>query len=76
MHFAAENGVYVYFRILNEEKYMIVINKNNKEVTLDQVKYNEVINSATSFVNVLDGKTEIMDEAMKIKGDGYKVLKF
>ena len=64
------------FRILNEEKYMIVINKNNKEVTLDQVKYNEVINSATSFVNVLDGKTEIMDEAMKIKGGGYKVLKF
>lgn len=76
IHFAAENGVYVYFRLLNEEKYMIVINKNNKEVTLDQVKYNEVINSASYFINVLDGKTEKMEEAMKINGDGYKVLKF
>jgi glycosidase len=76
VHFAVEKGVYVYFRILNEEKYMIVINKNNKEVILDPVTYREVLNTTVSFVNVLGGKTERMDEAMKLKGDGYKVLKF
>lgn len=76
VHFAVENGVYVYFRMLQDEKYMIIINKNNREITLDQSKYSELISSTISFVNVLDGKTERMDEAMKIKGDGYKVLKF
>ena len=34
VHYVPENGVYVYFRMLNEEVVMVVLNKNHRETRL------------------------------------------
>lgn len=61
-HYAPQNNdVYVYFRYNDKEKVMIVLNKNEKNVTLDLNRYNEMI------PNTFKAKDIISDKVMEIK---------
>ncbi len=44
LHYAPlKNDVYVYFRYNDEQKVMILLNKNSENVSLDITRYNEII---------------------------------
>lgn len=74
IHFAADRGVYVYFRVLGAERYIIIINKNEKSVQVDRSKYIEILPAnVLSFKNAITGDTET---DLMVEGEGFKVLKF
>ncbi len=42
IHFAPENGVYVLFRLTNNETVVIILNKNNNPIELDLSRFKEM----------------------------------
>ena len=56
-HFLPKDGVYVYFRYLDDEKVMVVLNKNVDPYTLATERFREVLGDAGSGVDVIRGGT-------------------
>ncbi len=56
-HFAPENGVYVYFRYNQNQKVMVVMNKNSQEKTIETNRFNEIMANSTSGKEVISGTT-------------------
>lgn len=56
-HFVPENDIYVYFRYNQNEKVMVVLNKNNSEKTIDTGRFNEVMGNCTSGKEIISGET-------------------
>ncbi len=62
IHYAPQKGIYVYFRILNDRKVMVVMNKNKQAIDLNLTRFKSVLGDKKvierlSFVDVLYGKT-------------------
>jgi neopullulanase len=56
-HFAPEDGVYVYFRYNQNQKVMVVMNKNSQEKTIETNRFSEIIANCTSGKEVISGIT-------------------
>ncbi|HLN73684.1 MAG: glycoside hydrolase family 13 protein [Methylococcaceae bacterium] len=54
-HFAPEEGIYVYFRTLDKQKVMVVLNKNQTEKTLSTGRFAEAMGNARSGKEVISG---------------------
>lgn len=54
-HFLPKDGAYVYFRYLEDEKVMVVLNKNTDPHTLELERFAEVLGDAGSGVDVIRG---------------------
>ncbi|MDP2889365.1 MAG: glycoside hydrolase family 13 protein [Bacteroidota bacterium] len=52
-HFAPENGVYVYFRYNQNQKVMVVMNKNSQEKTIETSRFSEIMGNCTSGKEVI-----------------------
>ncbi len=62
IHFIPENGVYVYFRYNDEEKVMVVLNKNKKQVKINIERFNEIISGYETAKDVISGKEYPVNE--------------
>jgi glycosidase len=56
-HFAPEDGVYVYFRYNQNQKVMVVMNKNAQEKSIDTNRFSEIMDNSTSGKDVISGTT-------------------
>lgn len=56
MHFAPEDGIYVYFRYNKTDKVMVILNKNLKEMDLNLERFNEILKGLKSGKDILSGK--------------------
>lgn len=56
-HFAPENGVYVYFRYNQNQKVMVVMNKNSQEKTIETSRFSEIMGNCTSGKEVISETT-------------------
>ncbi|GAA3614734.1 glycoside hydrolase family 13 protein [Flavivirga amylovorans] len=74
IHFAPEKGVYVLFRILEEETVVHIINKNNKPIELDLKRFEEVGLVGKSMNNVITGETIIWNDTLELKMKGSVIL--
>ena len=55
-HFRPRDGVYVYFRYLDEDLVMVVLNKNADAYTLDPSRFREVLGTASGIgIDVVRG---------------------
>jgi glycosidase len=54
-HYFPKDGVYVYFRYLNQDVVMVVINKRKEKTTLELSPYKDMIGDAVLAKNVLQG---------------------
>ena len=54
-HFLPRDGVYVYFRYLDDERVMVVLNKNRDPHALDTGRFGEVLGDARTGVDVIRG---------------------
>ncbi len=63
-HYAPEDGVYVYFRYNEEDKVMVILNKNQNETTLDLRKFQEVLGQPT-----LKGTEVSTNEKIDVEGE-------
>jgi uncharacterized protein (DUF1684 family) len=62
VHFAPENGTYVYFRFNQKEKVMVAFNKNDHEVTLDGSRFIEITAPSAQGRDLVSGKVLDLNE--------------
>lgn len=59
IHFVPRNEVYVYFRVLDDKKVMVILNNNDQSVDLDLKRFGEVLEGTDKGMEVLSG--EVLD---------------
>lgn len=74
MHFEPKDGVYVYFRYNDAQKVMVVLNKNEKEYTLDLARFDEMLGGVKMGKDVLTDKTFEMSQAINLSAKSALVL--
>ena len=65
-HYSPHDGMYVYFRYTDTQKVMVVLNKSDKEKTIKQADYLEMLSGATSVTNVLSNKQTRLADSISI----------
>lgn len=55
MHFAPENGIYVYFRYNDKKTIMVILNKSKTNTVFDTKRFKEITAGFTNAIDVLDG---------------------
>ncbi|HEV7349528.1 glycoside hydrolase family 13 protein [Telluribacter sp.] len=74
MQYLPQDGVYVYFRYDDTKTVMVVMNSNEKEVSLSTARFSERIKSATKAKNVVTDETIPVVETMKLAARTAYVL--
>jgi len=76
IHFAPENGVYVYFRYNKSEKVMVILNKNLKETNLDLGRFDEILKGFISGSDILSEREIHKGEKLVLKPLTPMVIEF
>ncbi|SOE20229.1 neopullulanase [Spirosomataceae bacterium TFI 002] len=74
IHFAPENGVYVYFRINSDRKVMVILNKNEKAMTLDLSRFKEVLDRHKKAYDAITKEAHDLSKPFKLHEIGATVL--
>lgn len=74
LHYLPENNVYVYFRSLEDQTVMVVLNNNPEEQTLDLSRFAEGIKNATTGKELFSQNTLNLDEPLTVKGKSPLVI--
>lgn len=56
MHFAPENGIYVYFRYNDNDKVMVILNKNTSEQNLSTQRFSEMMKGYKTGKEIISGQ--------------------
>ena len=62
IHFVPENGIYVYFRYNENEKVMVILNKNRKQMNLNIERFAEILSGDEMVRDVISGERYKVDE--------------
>lgn len=74
LHFAPENGVYVLFRIAENETVVHIINKNEEPVRLDLSRFEEAGLSGKNLKNIVTGEKIAWENSLQLNRKGSYVL--
>ncbi|MGJ8731677.1 MAG: glycoside hydrolase family 13 protein [Cellulophaga sp.] len=74
IHFAPENGVYVLFRILNDDVVTIILNKNEDPHQLDLSRFKEVGLDGKKVTNIITNKSFNWKENLLLPTKGATIL--
>ena len=74
IHFAPENGVYLLFRIKNDEIVMVILNKNEKPISLNLNRFEEVGLKGKQVINMITGEAFIFENNLEIGSKGVLLL--
>ncbi|MDX2306494.1 MAG: glycoside hydrolase family 13 protein [Microscillaceae bacterium] len=56
MHFAPIDGVYVFFRYLDTQKIMVILNKNTSAKTLNPARFQEILKGVSQGTDIISGQ--------------------
>lgn len=74
IHFAPKDGVYVLFRVSDDEVVTVILNKNEKPITLDLQRFEEIGLKNKKVKNIISEKEFTWKESMKIDSKGIIIL--
>ena len=74
IHFAPDDGVYVLFRVLDDETVVHIINKNNEPVELDLSRYQELNLKGKEVRNIISDETFPWNEKFVLTDKGSIIL--
>jgi glycosidase len=74
IHFAPDDGVYVLFRILDDETVVHIINKNNEPVELDLSRYQELNLTGKKVRNIITNNEFIWNDKFVLINKGSIIL--
>jgi glycosidase len=69
-HFAPENGVYLLFRIKEDEIVTVILNKNEKPISLNLNRFEEVGLKGKQVINMITGEAFIFENTLEIGSKG------
>ncbi len=75
IHFAPENGIYVFFRYSNTQKVMIVLNKNSTSQELQPDRFAEMLKGVKNGTDIFTGKTVELENSLSIPARSPLILK-
>jgi glycosidase len=70
IHFAPENGVYSLFRIKNDEIVTVILNKNEKPITLNLNRFEEVGLTGKQVKNIITDEAFTFENNLEIGSKG------
>ena len=74
MQYVPQDGIYVYFRYNDTNTVMVIINTEDKEVSLDTSRFDERMATATTATNVITGETINQIKTITVPAKGSLVL--
>jgi glycosidase len=74
IHFAPKDGVYVLFRIKNNEIVTIILNKNNTPFSLDLTKFDEIGLKDKEVKNLISGEVINWDDSLELPNKGIYIF--
>ena len=74
IHFAPDNGVYVLFRILNDETVVLILNKNDMPIDLELSRFSEIGLDGKTLKNIISGEQIIWNDTLKLNHKGCLIL--
>jgi glycosidase len=74
VHFAPDNGVYVLFRIKNDEIVAVILNKNESEIKLDINRFEEIGLNGKQVKNLISGDSFTWENSLKLNQKGILIL--
>mgnify|MGYP003624427000 FL=1 len=74
LHFAPEKGIYVLFRVLNDEVVTIILNKNDKPINLDLNRFEEVGLQGKQVKNIISEEIFFWENSLKLDKKGVVIL--
>ena len=74
IHFSPQNGVYVLFRIHEDETVIHILNKNEAPVDLELTRIEEVGLSGRTLTDIISGDQIIWNESLNLIGKGSIIL--
>jgi len=66
LHYVPEKGIYVYFRYNDEQKIMVVLNKNEEAQKLDPNRFKKTIDISTKGIEIISGKSISLDGPFQV----------
>lgn len=66
LHFVPVNGIYVYFRIHENQTIMVIMNSNDEEVTIPRDILSEVLDKFGTGSNIFNGSTINLDSDINV----------
>lgn len=63
-HYAPRNGIYTYFRYKGDKKVMVILNKNDKEITLTDERYKDMTEDYSAGKDVISGRTYLLEDML------------
>ncbi|TXE10183.1 alpha-amlyase [Seonamhaeicola algicola] len=70
IHFAPKNGVYVLFRIFENEVVMHVLNKNEGKTTLNLERFEEIGLQGKTLKNIMSNQTFVWNDVLELNQKG------
>ncbi|WP_233244022.1 glycoside hydrolase family 13 protein [Tamlana fucoidanivorans] len=74
VHFSPENGVYVLFRVFEDEIVMHIINKNEAPVSLELKRFKEMNVSGKTFKNIITSEELVWKDVLELTQKGSVIL--
>ena len=74
LHFIPEGGVYVYFRYNDDQKVMVILNKNTTTTHLELDRFKEMLDGVSEGTDVLSGKTYKMKQTIELPDKAPLIL--
>jgi glycosidase len=74
VHFSPKEGVYVLFRMKNDDVVVLILNKNDQEFKLDLSRFKEIGIDERQMRNVITGERVIWENSIMLKGKKATVL--
>lgn len=74
MHFAPNDGVYVYFRYTDTKAVMVILNRSAKAQQVSFTRFNEMLKSYSKAYNVLNEQNVNLSEVHNVLPDTIEIL--
>ena len=66
LHYVPQENVYVYFRILDDQKIMVVLNNNTEDQELQLKRFAEGLAKSTSGTDIISEKQLVLEKTLKV----------
>ena len=74
LHFAPNNGIYLLSRIFEDEIVIFIVNKNDKSVNLDTVRFEEVNAGGKTFIDIQTNKRIEWKDEIELESNSSMIL--
>ena len=74
MHYPVKNGVYVYFRLYENDLVMVMMNNNKRSIRIDPGRFNEVLAEKNQGISVLDNRVYDLTSKINLPGKSALIL--